>query len=351
MKAVGCLLSLLGLVSVAQATFAADDIIVIIKDANKGIYEKTLPGAPEASYVLTDLWQGNTFFNNFNFFTAADPTHGYVTYVDYNTAQKNGLISTSANSIIMKADDTNVASGSGRMSVRIESYKTFNAGLFIIDLTHMPAGCGTWPAFWTCGPNWPNNGEIDIIEGVNKATVVTSTLHTSSGSQMSSESTSSFTGTWSTGANGQPATNCDVNAAGEYSNQGCGIIGAANTMGSPFNSGGGGVYSTQWDPSSGINMWFWPRGKIPADITNNAPNPAGWGLPYAKWTFGGNCPSSHFQNHQVIFDLTFCGDWAGSTFTSDCPGLGTCNQYVQYNPQQFTEAYWNVSYVKVFQLQ
>ena len=33
-----------------------------------------------------------------------------------------------------------------RNSVRIEGRRRFNRGLFIIDLRHMPAGCGTWPA-------------------------------------------------------------------------------------------------------------------------------------------------------------------------------------------------------------
>lgn len=42
-----------------------------------------------------------------------------------------------------------VAGGVGRGSVRIESKKTYNKGLFLVDIKHMPGGiCGTWPAFW-----------------------------------------------------------------------------------------------------------------------------------------------------------------------------------------------------------
>lgn len=35
----------------------------------------------------------------------------------------------------------------------------------ILDVRHMPQGCGTWPAFWEVGANWPFGGELDIIEG------------------------------------------------------------------------------------------------------------------------------------------------------------------------------------------
>jgi hypothetical protein len=48
-----------------------------------------------------------------------------------------------------------------RESIRLEGKQRFNRGLFIIDVRHMPAGCGVWPAFWlTDEANWPVNGEI-----------------------------------------------------------------------------------------------------------------------------------------------------------------------------------------------
>ena len=49
----------------------------------------------------------------------------------------------------MGVDHTNVASGAGRASVRLTSEKSYNHGLVILDLAHMPGGiCGTWPALY-----------------------------------------------------------------------------------------------------------------------------------------------------------------------------------------------------------
>lgn len=66
----------------------------------------------------------------------------------------------------MRADDKNVASGgAGRDSIRISSNSAFSDSVTILDLQHMPGGCGQWPAFWTTQlGNWPGGGEVDIIE-------------------------------------------------------------------------------------------------------------------------------------------------------------------------------------------
>jgi len=301
------------------------------------------------AYVIQEKHEGTTFFNYYNFFTANDPTHGYVNYVDYNTAVSQGLIQTGSNYVIMRADDKNIASGRGRNSIRIETKTQFTRGLYIIDLQHMPTGCATWPAFWTVGPSWPNGGEIDIIEGVNKQTAVDTTLHTSDGCTMCNEA-ANFTGTWGKGPNGNNACNCYINAPNQYSNQGCGITGAANTMGPGFNNNKGGVYATEWT-NNYISVWYWPRNSIPADITSGNPNPPSWGKAYAWFSFGTYCSSSHFTNNVVVFDLTFCGDWAGANFAADCPGLGACNTYVQNNPSAFSEAYWYVDYVAIYKSQ
>lgn len=31
----------------------------------------------------------------------------------------------------------------------------------------MPFGCGTWPAFWLLGPDWPRNGEIGECDSLS----------------------------------------------------------------------------------------------------------------------------------------------------------------------------------------
>lgn len=113
-------------------------------------------------WSLKKTYQGSTFFDGFDFFTDADPTHGFVKYVDQATAQSAGLISTRGGKVIMRADNSTV-SPNGRRSVRITSRLSYtNSALVLLDLEHMPVGCGTWPAFWMFGPDWPNNGEIDV---------------------------------------------------------------------------------------------------------------------------------------------------------------------------------------------
>ena len=93
------------------------------------------------------------------------------------------LISTFANgSSYMGVDHWNkYATNTGRPSVRIETIKPYQYGLFVADLAHMPASvCGTWPAFWTVSHvDYPSQGEIDILENISENTQSLETLHTS----------------------------------------------------------------------------------------------------------------------------------------------------------------------------
>ena len=65
----------------------------------------------------------------------------------FDTALASGLVGNGSNTVHLGVDKTNVYTpgGAGRPSVRLESKMTFTEGLFVIDLTHMPVGCGTWP--------------------------------------------------------------------------------------------------------------------------------------------------------------------------------------------------------------
>lgn len=116
----------------------------------------------EAAYQLSRNYAGTTFFNNFNFFTDLDPTHGFVDYVSQSEASASGLIRVTNGIARMGVDSSSRISplAEGRRSVRIESKESFTYGLFLADIRHMPSSaCGTWPAFWTLGSGtWPGNG-------------------------------------------------------------------------------------------------------------------------------------------------------------------------------------------------
>lgn len=322
-----------------------------------------------ATYNLMESFAGDSFFDAFNFVTYDDPTHGYVDFVDQSEATSLGLVNvTSSQQVYIGTEhESVVADGArGRKSIRLESKKVYNGNnIFIIDLEHMPTtvgslptGCASWPAFWTCGADWPARGEIDIIEYVNTGAIDATTLHTDAGCDQANEDPNSFTGEWGVGSMGNAADNCDVNAWDQWTNQGCGIEGTGKPtvkVGASFNElGTGGVYALEWNLADGhISAFYFERSDVPADLAaRKSVSPDQWGVPYARFMLGDdNCPPSHFKDHHVIFDNTFCGDWGGATFSNDCAGGPSCVDYVKYSPSAFQESYWLVNYVDIYETQ
>ncbi|KAG5993437.1 hypothetical protein E4U43_003496 [Claviceps pusilla] len=298
----------------------------------------------QAGYQLETTYDTSNFFNSFDFFTGQDPTEGFVEYVDHDTATREGLVGYNKGGIFMGVDHQTKYPAKGRKSVRVTSQKSFTRGLFIADIAHMPGSiCGTWPAYWMFGPEWPGNGEIDILEGVNTQTKNHITLHTKPGCKISNHGTLSST----------KFASADCGAAG--TSAGCGQHTADNqNYGDGFNAIGGGVYATEWT-SDHIAIWFFPRSKIPDDIKAENPNPKQWGTPVARFVGGPTCTiDEHFSKNQIVIDTTFCGSWAGDpnvwNQNPECSALAkTCQDYVSGNPADFAEAFWVFNSIKVYQ--
>ncbi|KDQ55868.1 glycoside hydrolase family 16 protein, partial [Jaapia argillacea MUCL 33604] len=294
-----------------------------------------------------------------------DPTHGRVDYVNQTTALATNLTYATHTKFYMSADSTSIipTSSRGRPSIRISSQDTFADSIIVLDLAHMPEGCSTWPAFWTLSSGthggWPNGGEIDIIEGVNNQATNLASLHTTSNCQMPQNRIQSGSTT---------STNCDV--AFNY-NQGCGVSFAGDeTYGSGFNKAGGGWYVMMRD-GEGVKVWFWSRNdpRTPLEVREGWDDIVGggllWGIPQAYFPMysldshqgpldslsppSGGCEyEDHFDEHRMVFDLTFCGDWAGSVWSTSGCGTGTCEDYVNNNPEAFANAYWEVNSIRVY---
>ncbi|KAG8529082.1 uncharacterized protein KY384_005717 [Bacidia gigantensis] len=301
-----------------------------------------------AGYALIDDFSKDTFFGNFTPFSQEDPTHGFVTYNSYAAADSKNLIKTVPNANFasyLTADPTSTTNA-GRDSMRIASKKSYNHGLFLVDLLHIPSPvCGSWPAFWLLGAGtWPAGGEIDVIEGVNMQERNQMTLHTSANCAL--DSSAGFTGT-------SNKTDCGP----DKENTGCAITAKdSSSFGAGFNQGNGGVYATEWT-SSGISIYFFPRANIPADIQSSTPDPSKWGQPLAKFAGKGCDWDAHFKDMNIVFNTAFCGDWAGKDSVWESGGCAaktgkkTCQEFVASSGASYKDSFWLVNYVRVFQQQ
>ncbi|TFK22237.1 family 16 glycosyl hydrolase [Coprinopsis marcescibilis] len=295
---------------------------------------------------MADNIQGPSFFDTFEWENIPDPTHGRVNYVDLPTAQQQNLTFAKKDSFVLRADSTNFLdpNGPGRNSVRIRSKKNYTTHVAVFDVKHMPQGCGTWPAIWEVqGSNWPYGGELDILEGVNDDGTNAATLHTGPNCRMPA-SREGQTGI-------RVLENCDANV---NSNIGCPVkFTSPESYGPTFNAVGGGWYAIERTPTY-IKVWFWARNdkSVPAEVMsgNVIVNPDSWGTPTALFPDTQCNLNQHFGPHNIVINLTLCGDWAGQSDVyqqSGCPS--TCVDFVNNNPSAFANAYFDIAAVRVYQ--
>ncbi|KAJ4470245.1 concanavalin A-like lectin/glucanase domain-containing protein [Lentinula aciculospora] len=312
-----------------------------------------------AIYTPLREYAGDSFFSGWDYYGNVDNTTlGNVTYVNQSTGVSQSLTyvdSITGHAIIRVDNFTNIPNASivNRNSVKITTKEAYPVGsLVIIDAWHIPYGCSVWPAFWTLGINleWPQAGEMDIIEAINNLGVNQYALHTSSGCSLPSPSSNSSSSILQSGNTIE--TNCTSTF---YSNEGCLVQESKpNSFGAEFAEAQGGVFATQLDVS-GIYIWFWSRSNIPAAISQaNSSSKmdisSDWGTPTVAVPSSGCNITQYFQAQQLVLDITLCGVWAGvqSIYSSSgCSGQCIDNVIGAGNPT-YNDAYWDIAYIRTY---
>ncbi|KAF8336995.1 concanavalin A-like lectin/glucanase domain-containing protein [Cantharellus anzutake] len=300
--------------------------------------------ARAATYSLAQSYQGNSFFQGWNFSTAPDQNYGYVTFQSQANAEAQKLVylNDKGNAVI-KVDNVTVGQPAdttfGRNSVLMTSLAQIQVGsLVLFDALHMPYGCSVWPAFYLLGQNWPNNGEIDIVENVNLATSAQYSLHTLSGCQHPSGK-GNETGVI-------VSTDC-FNATN--GNQGCIVRESQqNSFGQGFATVGGGGFATEFT-SQGIKVWFFPRSTLPSDWNSTSPNPDNWPTPSAYYPSSSCNITQFFGPQSIVLDIDICGAFAGASNVYNAGGLcpGQCVDVIK-DPNTYNSAYFEIQFLKVF---
>ncbi|TBU23644.1 concanavalin A-like lectin/glucanase domain-containing protein [Dichomitus squalens] len=295
--------------------------------------------SPSLSYDLLRDYSGQHFFDGWDFYGSWDNlTLSAVWWLNETeaTAEHLAYVNDAGRAIIRVDNTTNVPQGQDRNTIRLTTKDSYDFGsLWVFDATHLPYGCSVWPAFWAKGPNWPFDGEIDIVEGINMMSANQMAIHTTDGCTTNS----SIVQTGTIGF-----TDCGTGS-------GCTVHETKpNSFGAGFAAAGGGVWATQFDVA-GVFMWFWSRADVPASLTQNQTSIdiSSWGTPSAAFPVTQTCNlTEFFTPQQLVLDIALCGDWAGVQGIYQSTGCsGTCNVAGPGSPA-YDNAWFEINYVRAY---
>lgn len=78
---------------------------------------------------------------------------------------------------------------------------------------------------------------------------------------------------------------------------------SVGSYGTTFNNGNGGVYATVLE-SNALRIYWFPRSRIPADITAGNPDPSRWGTPASSFSSTNGCDVSKYFKGQTLVSIT-----------------------------------------------
>jgi hypothetical protein len=178
---------------------------------------------------------------------------------------------------------------SGRIETRRTDFQPPAGGRLRIEARmQLPVGGpGYWPAFWTLGApfrgnytNWPQAGEIDIMENINSQKVVHGTLHCGKTE------------------NGGPCKE-DTGLTAQYT----------------LPSTGFHTYAMEWSTSPAQLQWFVDE-RLYSTVKQSTVGTSTW-----RSTFG--------HGYFILLNLAMGGDWPGKPTSATVPGGSLLVDYVR----------------------
>eukprot|EP00965_Chrysotila_dentata_P243728 6205586-Pleurochrysis_carterae.AAC.2 len=346
-----------------------------------------VPPSEVATYHLARAFQGKNFFEGWAF-GEHDWTAGSSQYMNRSVAEAERMI---------EARDTHAIIRTGgrgdflrRKSVRLTTQDSWMYALVALRFTHVPYGCGVWPAFWmnSGSGHWPDGGELDILEYVNFGDSRIS-FHTGGSKHCKLEP--AVIQDCDDFETGRVSYNCYTDY--EAGLNGCGPAKASSRRTGEEWAQSPGVLAAEWN-AAGIKVFYFSEPEIPADLLNDQPRPDAWNaniiayFPFAasQQVLPGLCPApaTLLEPQSIVLNIALCGSWASEDFLQTCSeripevaaadGSGRCltipagidshlakkdccmsfvyDQYGDYGAEKMLQtAFFNITWLKVYQTQ